>query len=185
MQSIPDHIEKYLGKINRGWSVPDESSFRYSVLEFQNWAEGNIRTYSTLGVSDHCLSLTENRSVRQEFLMCFESSVDAGDVSGFILRFGDMVLQKHRAILRGEVIGPGRPLFSGTKMSALYCTNPAIYPEGLRVYSGVEPNVVFVWLLPIYTREVDYIRFKGSEEFESLLAEKDPDFWDIKRELLV
>lgn len=185
MRSIPEHLEFYLGEINRGWRVPDESDYQYSVLEFMLWAEDNIHSYSTLGVSDHCLPMADKRSIRQEFLMSVDSSIDANEVSGFILRFSAMVLQKHRAVLSGEVIGPGKSLFKGTNMSAIYCTNPAIYPEGLHVYSGIEPNVVFVWLIPIYQKEVEFIEQEGSDAFESLLAKKDPELWDSKREVVV
>lgn len=185
MLSVPEHLEKYLGKINRGWNVPAESKYRFSVLEFLNWAEDNINTYSTLGVSDCCLSMPHNRSVRQEYIVCCDSTVDASEVSDFMMRISDMVLQKQRAILSGEVIGPGKALFDGTKMSAIYCTNPAIYPEGLHVYDEIEPSIVFAWLIPIYAEEAEFLSRKGPDAFESLLAEKNPELWDVKRKLLV
>lgn len=182
--NLPEHLEKHLGEIKRGWSTPEESKYKYSVAEFHNWTETNIRTYSTLGVSNHILEMPQMRSVRQEFLMCASQLDLADEVSGFLLRFSDMVLSKHKAILSGEVIGPGKPILSGTSMCGIYATNPAIYPEGLHIYDKMSPNVVVTWLIPVYLNEIEYINTHSSHAFESILeglGSSGPELWDLKR----
>lgn len=184
ISNLPEHLEEYLGEIKRGWSTPKESKYKYSVVEFHNWEETNIRTYSTLGVSNHILAMPQKRSVRQEFLMCSSQLDLADEVSGFLLRFSDMVLSKHKAILSGEVVGPGKPLLRGTEMCGIYATNPAIYPENLHIYDKMSPNVVITWLIPVYASEIDYVNSESSDAFESLLeglGDSGPDLWDLKR----
>lgn len=154
-------------------------------MQSKNAPLAGVFSYVTLGVSNHRLALGEDREVRQEFLLCANSETDVEEAAWFLLRFSDMVLQRHKAIPYGEVIGPGKPLFAGTALNAVYATHPTLYPEGLHIYDGMDPPVVVTWLVPIYGSEVDFITAQRPEPFERLLAERSNRFWDMNRKPVV
>lgn len=179
--NLPSHLENYLGLILRGWNTPPEADYSYTVAEFETWPDVGIKSYCTLGVSHHILGMPDNRSVRQEFLICSSQPELAGDIAGFLLRFSDMVLAKHQAILKGEVIGPRQPILAGCPMGGIYATSPEIFPEALHLYDAMSPHVVITWLIPVHNSEIAHIESHSSDAFEALLVEQDPKLWDLAR----
>ncbi|MUO79384.1 hypothetical protein GOZ78_17480 [Agrobacterium vitis] len=179
-RSVPDHLERYLGAIDAGWS--DETTpHGLKVVSFKNQPTDQITTYSTLGMSEFALALPGDRSIRQELVMSVHENSSAGDIANILLNCADYILERKRAVLRGEVINFRRPLVPGGTVTAAYATNPTPFEREFSELSCFEPPVLFVLLIPITERESDLIRQEGWSCYEDLLEKQDPDIWDLKR----
>ena len=115
----------------------------------------------------------------------FPASEVANEIIFFMLRFADLVLSKHEALLRGQVIGPGKSLFSHSEMNAIYISIPVIFEEGFNTFEGSSPPTVLVWLVPIFADEARYVEKYGWGKFEDILEQKNPDLWNIERQSVI
>ena len=183
--NIIEHVESYLGKIDQGWNAPLESKNHFSIARFCDQPVEGMSTYMTLGLNHHILSMTEEREVRQELVFSAFVPDPSNEIVFFMLRFADLVLSKHEALLRGQVIGPGKSLFSNSAMNAIYISMPVIFEEGFNTFEGSSPPTVLVWLVPIFADEARYVEKYGWGKFEDILEQKDPDLWDIERQSVI
>lgn len=178
--SVVEHLEHYLGEISYGWS-DDKSSYPIQVVSFNDQPASDIVTYATLGLSEVELTLPRARTIRQELVMSAHKSFSGEEIAGFILSCAERVLGRGRAVLRGEVIDPARPLINGATVSSVYATNPTPFPDGFAEFATVAPPVIFVLLVPITKGENLLINDEGWSWFEEMLESQDPDIWDLAR----
>jgi hypothetical protein len=91
-------------------------------------------------------------------------------------------IERGYAYLRGDVIGP-RPAFTpGSLLTALYVALPVYFPDEFAVCNSrtLGPIVIF-WLVPITSREAEFVRKNGWRAFEKRLIETQPDVVDTRR----
>ena len=93
--------------------------------------------------------------------------------------------EQDAAFRYGEVIGPLDALFPDTDKQSLYVAMPTYFEEELAFCHATQPPTMFVWLVPVTEAERKYIVENGSDAFEVLLDEKNPDATDLKRACLV
>jgi hypothetical protein len=178
--SLPQHYEKHLGKIARGWS--DEKRMHgIQVICFEGQPELGVKTYATLGLSRHIVELPGSKHIRQELLMSANESFSSDAVAGLVLSLAERVLQRGKALLRGEVIGPGTPVVAGSTLAAVYVTNPSPFNESLTEFASERPTTVFAYLVPITEAESALVRERGWRWFEDQLEQQNPDIWDLAR----
>jgi hypothetical protein len=145
---LPEHIERYLGRIDYGWRLrSDTAGFR--VVKILNQPKDGVVTYCTLGMSSVVLQMPGGRSMRQELLFAAYDRYEPEKIASFLLTLGENLSLQGRALLRGDVIGPYKPLIPGISLDSVYCTMPVMHDEGLATYSGRTPHTVFVWLIPL------------------------------------
>jgi hypothetical protein len=178
--SVPEHIEGYLGKISAGWS-DTASSHGIQVVSFKDQPAAGITTYVTLGLSEVVLDLPKDRKIRQELVVSALDSFSGDDIAGFLLSLAEHIKVRERAVLRGEVIGPSRPVLNGATVSAVYVTNPTPFDSHFSEFSNVEPPVIFALVVPITEKEASLVFSQGWNWFEDMLESQDPDIWDFKR----
>ncbi|WP_349433794.1 suppressor of fused domain protein [Pararhizobium sp. A13] len=178
--SVPEHLEGYLGRISQGWSDADVDFIQ--VVRFDDQPEKGIATYATLGLSEYELHLKGGKTIRQELLISAHTSLPSDDVASFLFCCAEHIKERSQAALRGELINPFRPLAAGATVSAVYATNPTPFDDGFAELSNVVPPVIFVLLVPIKAKEVALIGKCGWNWFEDSLEAQDPDIWDFKRE---
>lgn len=181
--SIIEHMEKHLGTIAEGYEADSEGAV--SVLRFENIPEKEVVTYTTLGLSEHVLKVSEFKSVRQELIFSAYREYSSDDIVSFLISFSDYICIKHDALLRGEVIGPSSSIVKGTNMNSIYASIPVLYRNDLRTYYGSDPATVFVWLIPLTDQESMYVKDRGWEDFEDALENSEVDLWDLNRPSLV
>ncbi|WP_393916404.1 suppressor of fused domain protein [Halostreptopolyspora alba] len=81
----------------------------------------------------------------------------------------------------GSTLNMGRPWMSGSQMDHLLVSLPYPYgPDLENAYVGGR-RVRFLWLLPVYGKEVDLIKNHSLEEFESRMDECEPDILSLDR----
>lgn len=182
--SLIQHFEYYLGPIDKGWKERncDES---LQILSFLDCPEESVSTYLSLGMSDNVLKINESKSVRQELVFSAYTHTSSSLVVSFLMSMCEAILQRGRAVLRGEVIPLSFELAKKIGFEYAYCAIPVFFEDNFDSYDKTSPPTVMVWLLPIYKSEAEFIKEKGWETFEDLLEEKDPDLCSLGREPVV
>lgn len=102
-------------------------------------------------------------------------------VISLIWQIGSMVLKARRPLLRGDVIGPAGIIVPESEATALYVTMPVYFPNEFATFADANGDVVVAWLVPITTREADFIACQGWDAFEDRLVVSDPNLADFRR----
>jgi hypothetical protein len=178
---LVQHLESYLGEIAGGWAK-DAANERmpFQIVRFEESPEHGLTTYSTLGLSRHVLDLP-TKSVRQELVMTVDRVFATPSVVSVLTAVGELVLDRHRGLLRGEVLPPRGALVPSARLDALYAAAPVMLPNEFATLLGSNPPTVFVWLVPISNREADLVATHGWGWFEDQLVEQQPDLYDLDR----
>jgi hypothetical protein len=189
MQDIPElvvHLESFLGPIKSGkQSCTSNKKLPFQVIRFEHRPSPLHITQTTLGLSNYLLELPNGSTIRQELCLCYDSKSQDLEPEIFLFVIGKDVQQSKKAVLRGSVLGPFGSLFPSSPLEAFYCTFPLYFTEEFHEFNQVEPQVVFVWLLPIYLEEVNFISENGWESFEELLYQTEIDLLDYDRPSIV
>lgn len=158
-----------------------DREFPIQVLKFCDEMKENVTTYCTLGLSLEILTMPK-KDVRQEFIFAAENRFDEGEISSFLLTFAEHVASSGRALLRGNVVGE-KPIISNVDATGIYASIPVFWDDNFHIYDEVEklPSTVFVWLIPVMSKEIKFIRDKGWNAFEDILETSDCNFWDLNR----
>jgi hypothetical protein len=181
--NVPKHLESFCGLIVEGWTTdPDGKKMLCGVARFERGpAEGSV-TFATLGLNLYPLrSATSAKLIRQELVMLARKGSIPGNLPALLHQVATVAVSRGRAYLRGEVIGPRNPLFTGTELTALYVAIPVYFPEEFNSVDGV----VFAWLVPITTKEADFVSTEGWSKFEDILVRETPDLLDLHRPSVV
>ena len=108
------------------------------------------------------------------------------NVPAILHQVGTEAINKGRAYLRGDVIGPRGTLISGTGMEAIYVSVPVYLPDSFATYNSPEGVCsIFAWLVPITCPEAEFAKTKGWEAFEDRIGSVDPDLLDLRRRSIV
>jgi hypothetical protein len=180
-----EHLESHLGPLEGGWRQTDSGDGGVRVVSFADQPYAGVRTYVTLGLSRRPLPMPRHREVRQEIVFVAGDRHPAEQAASFLLTFAEHVRGQKRALLRGDVVGPGPRLIPGVALNAVYAAIPVLHDESFATFSGSEPPTVFVWAVPLHAAEAKLVRRIGWEEFEDLLESRDPDLADLDRASLV
>lgn len=181
---IVEHVESILGPIDEGWR-DERSESGIVAVRSRGQPYESASTYLTLGLSRHVLAMASGRDVRQEFLFTADNRFEGAHIASFLQSFAEFVATEHRALLRGEVIGPSEPVIPGTRLNAVYAAIPVLHDKRLRTFEGTQPPTVFVWIIPIHDEEADFVRERGWEAFEDRLEAAEVDLCDLERESVV
>lgn len=184
MPALPrlvEHIESHLGTINRAWNDDDSGPDRIWVTQHENCPRDGTSTYVTLGLSQHVLPMNEERFIRQELITCADKQVQPESVAAFLQTFAEAVMIRHRALLRGNVVGPSEPVVPTVSLNSVYAALPVLFDREFWTFKGSSPPTVFVWALPIFEEEAQFVKERGWEPFEDLLEAADPDLCDWAR----
>lgn len=178
---FPAHLERHLGPITYGWSDSNEGH-GVQVVEFKGRPESNVNTFATLGLSDYSLKLPSTREVRQELMMSANAEFSADAIAGLLLSLAERVLERRKALVRGEVIGPGPKIAPNSILTEIFVTNPSPFDALLTQFS-MSPPLVLAYLIPLSSAEASLVRTRGWRWFEEELQAQDPDIWDLARKV--
>jgi hypothetical protein len=84
-------------------------------------------------------------------------------------------------LVRGEVVGPGGPLWPESRLTGLRATPPIFFEQGFQVLRGRRPTTVLVLLIPIADDEAAFVAHRGWDAFEEHLEAADPDLFELHR----
>src|SRR5579871_2861200 len=188
MSDLIAHLEKYLGRIQGGWSKTfDGDPMPFNVAVCENGVLQGTTAFVTVGLSHSPLPApASDKLIRHELLMVAWTEQSKVGIPGVLQQLGNEALQRHTAFLRGDVIGPRGVLFPDTPLEAIYFAIPTCFPDGFGACE-ISPGktVVIAWLIPITASEAAYVRSHGWRRFEALLVEKNPDLTNLNRRRLL
>jgi hypothetical protein len=188
MVEFADHIERYLGSIQHGWSRWLQSDLMpFQVAECSGGVVNDAISFITLGLSNtELVSRVSSKLIRQELLMTFRSATRGIGVPSLLQQVGCEAMKHGTAFLRGDVIGPRDKLFANGCLEALYVTLPVYYPDAFSIFQKTNStNIIIAWLVPISAMEADFVKRNGWSQFESVLEKKDPDLLDPYRNSVI
>lgn len=179
---LTQHLESYLGQITEGLSVSEAGQGMPIILPFRNQPIKGATTYVTLGCSNVTLHQEDGSAIRQELLMISYDGYDQMEIVALISSvYLEDMLATGSALTHRSVLGPAGPIIDGSQLTAFYCARPAYFPDGFHRFTETDPIVEFLWLVPITDREAKYVKKNGSDAFEYLLVEQDPDLMNLSR----
>ena len=183
MTTLPEHLERFLGPIQGGWSKDAAGNdLPFHVVRCDGGLLGGVTAYATLGLSRFPLrSPASGRDIRHELLMIVRSDADPGTVPGLLQQLGLEALGGERPFLAGEVIGPRGTLFQQGPMAAVYFAPPVYWPDQFGQCSVAGGTAVIAWCIPLTPAEAMFASSVGREQFEDLLATQQPDLASIER----
>lgn len=177
-------LENELGEIEHGWSVDGTGEkLPFQIVKYKKGPFPGTVTYSTLGLSKVVQdSPVSHKKIRQELLFISGSDLGNQGIPAMLQYVGVRSLQKKTPYLRGDVLGPFGPLFQNATVEALYATIPVYFSDTFQVYKDdLLGPIVMTWLVPVTSREAEFVRKNGWEKFEDILEEVDPNLIDMSR----
>lgn len=179
------HVEAYLGATPSRFTIEDSLGVR--VATFEDVPSSGLTTSITIGVSGHRLQQPlSKRAIRQELMTCVENRYSPLPWHEILLSTGKILLNRHAALMLGEVIGPAGPLFpeaTWCRATALICALPAFFTSDfaeLESHDGI--TMVFVELIPITTAEARWVDQYGWSAFFDRVNGGEIDILDLSRE---
>jgi hypothetical protein len=183
---ILHHLETYFGKTDGAWSeFADGSKLQFQVLKFERQPVQTAVTCCTLGLSENVLRQIDGSVCRQELIICCYESCFNEDIPALLASLGEEILDSGNAVARGQALSLNEIWFNDSNINALYCALPVYFPPSLGKFDGSVPPTIFVWLVPIFKEEAQFISNHGWEAFEYKLEENDPDLMNFKREKFI
>ncbi|MGW1680284.1 suppressor of fused domain protein [Saccharopolyspora sp. NPDC002376] len=182
---LVEHLESRLGAIKYGWSYNENGRpMPFKVACLGSGPVPGTDSYATVGLSQtDLISRVSGRVIHQELFISVKEEFTDGPYPGILQQIGLELIMEDEALLRGDVLGPRTPILPGSTLEAFYVTLPVYYDDEfstVRIEGGVE--VVICWIVPISSREADYVRHAGWEKFEDELVRRQPDLRDPFRE---
>jgi hypothetical protein len=172
------YLEDHLGPISSGFKVEGE---RVQLSRFENQPVHGATTLTTLGLSNHELHLADGGSLREELIVAARKESEIDYLGRALHGIAKDILERHHALLRGDVLGPRGPVVPDSTLEAFFCIHPAYWPESFDLFEGPEFEVGFLWLVPITKKESDYIANEGWKPMLDKIEAQDPDLLDLKR----
>lgn len=182
LDQLRSHVVKTLGPIAQEWDeTTDGVRLPFTIARVPGSPVQDATTWVTLGLSDCHRHFPSGKPTRQELVFACYANEDLSNVEGLIAAVALEGVNEERALGRGRVLGPAGPILKGTDMEALYASLPAYFSTAFGDCSTTAGKVHFMWLVPVYRSEAEFVLRAGWELFEGLLEKQDPDLLDLSR----
>ena len=180
VDGLVEHVEAHLGTIAGEWDTdPDGRELPFRIVHYEGKAPPGTEIFSTLGLSDHALS---DRGARIELIMIAPARLTPGTIPPILVAAGELPLELDDVPNVGDTFRSIDPLREISPMDCLYVGRPLYQPPELNPFDNGDDEVLFLWLIPVYDHEADFIDEKGWAAFESLMWELDVDPTDFTRD---
>ena len=180
-ESLIEYVQHVVGAGSTDW-VLEHISTRVKVAHFDDRPVSQACTWITIGISRYLLYLGGGEETRQELVFCAHRKFEAERLITFLLVFSEVLIKKHNALRRGQVIFPPERLMPESQMEAVYITSPSRLGECFASFEEFTRGIEFVGLVPLYASEVDYVRKFGKKRFEKLLDSERDSFLNLLRD---
>jgi hypothetical protein len=187
-KSLIDHIEEYLGPIQRGWNhTPEGEKIDPQIVECLGGRIDQTRAFCTVGLSRHKFSPeAPTGPIRQELLILGPESSGSKNIPAVLHQLASDVLRQHRAFLCGDLIERQNPIFQHKQFYAFVAAVPVLLPDDFAVYKDDTGNqIVFAWMVPITKPEAVFVREEGWSKLEDMFITQHADLVDFDRESII
>jgi hypothetical protein len=180
IDGLVDHVEAHLGVIAGEWDTdPGGNELPFRIVHYEGKAPPGTEIFSTLGLSDYDLSDTE---ARIELLMIAPARLTPGAIPPILVSAGELPIEVDDVPHVGDTFRSIDALREVSPMDCLYVGRPLYLPPDLNPFDNGETEVLFLWLIPVYDHEADFVDAEGWEAFERLMWDLDVDPTDFTRE---
>lgn len=177
--NIVRELKKTLGKSPEKaerFSLSDE--LEVDFLQFNDRPYQGVSSIITNGVNRYC------ESNQLEFVITFDStSIDKDtDLNALLATYLQLhYIEYHKEISAGDYFRVPGMLLRDYNYIGIYTADPVYFPDD--TFSGLS-DVKFLWLIPIYQNEYEFLDKFGAGGFEDYLEANDPDMTIFKRQPL-
>ncbi len=180
IDGLVDHLEEHLGEMVGGWqNDPDGNELAFQIVHYEGKAPAGSEIFSTLGLSDYELA---DVGARIEFVMIAPLGLTAGTIPPILLRAGMLPIDADDVAQLGDTFLDIEPLREVSPMDCLYVGRPLYQRPDFNPFDNGDVQVLFLWLIPVYAEEAEFIETEGWEAFERLMWELDVDPTDFVRD---
>lgn len=180
IDGLVDHLEAHLGEMAGGWqSDPDGNELAFQIVHYEGRAQAGSEIFSTLGLSDYELS---DVAARIEFVMIAPLDLTAGTIPPVLLSAGMLPIDADDVPQLGDTFLDIEPLREVSPMDCLYVGRPLYQRPDFNPFDNGDAQVQFLWLIPVYAEEAEFIETEGWQAFEQLMWELDVDPTDFVRD---
>lgn len=181
VEGLGEHVERHLGPIAGTWDTdPDGNELPFQIVHYEP-GKGPVGTeiFTTLGLSDFPLG---PHGVRIELLMIVPLRLTPGTIPPILHHAGALPLEADEVPELGDTFSAVDGLREVSPMDCLYVGRPLFQrPEFSPFDNGFE-RVHFLWLIPVYDVEAEFVEDHGWQAFEQLMWDLDVDPTDVVRE---
>jgi hypothetical protein len=159
LDSTPDKAEMFV--IN--------NELELDLMVFKDRPFEGVNSIITNGISDFC---SENPV---EFILTYDPSTlnSETDLLAFMATYIELhYLKNTRDMNPGDCFSSEYKIIRGLDFNGIYTAKPCYFPE--ECFKELD-EVMFLWLIPIFTCEYKFITNNGAESFEDFLVNEDPD----------
>ena len=182
-KAFEKHLETWLGSVAARYTGRDSEGqdLPWEVLEFPRQPWRGATTYATVGLGETPFADTDGEDLRHELL--FEvGEYFAGEETIFLVFHVAEMLRRHgRVISLGSYMDLEGPISTGASVEGFFFYDPIHFADELTVAEIGDPPTVIVWMVPITRSEIEFLERRGPEAFDDLMAEQDPDVFDLSR----
>lgn len=182
---LTDHIEKYFGRISRGWLFKDDG---YSIVECRNGQIPGVISYCTLGLSKYELGQKRSKNnILLELIMGFDEKYVPKNIVGIVSQICSKIISTRQAPSQDQLIERPEFIFDERGFTTIWVKSPVMYEDEASSYEGEDiiGECFFAWLIPLFPSERDFIYENGGSAFEDLLLNNGVDFFDLDRSPVV
>jgi hypothetical protein len=176
---VVEHLERFLGPIAGEWThTPDGDELAFRVAHFAPAGGTAVEVHCTVGLSEHAVGPDR---LRLELMTMAPMTVPEGAVPPILVHAGELVLEVDDAPLLGDVFTEVEALADISPMSRLTVARPLYQPPDFALCEVGDDVVAFLWLIPVYEPEAEFVEAEGWEAFEQLMWDVDADPTDWQR----
>lgn len=184
IEGLVGHVERHLGSIAGEWDAdPAGDPLPFSIVHYATgpWGRGPAGTevFTTLGLSDHRLG---PRRARIELLMIAPADLTAGAIPPILHHAGTLPIEADAVPELGDTFGGVEGLREVSPMDNLLVLRPLYQKPGFSPFDNGDERVHFLWLIPVYDEEAEFVEAAGWPAFEQLMWDLDVDPTDFGRE---
>lgn len=179
---LPEEMEKIFGRIQFGWRHPflNRDNSGIQVVSFSGGEYPPV--ISTLGLSNYPFIIGTCRKIARSEILCLQSENDNTQAANLFL-ISDKILQNNCMIQNGEYAKVSNN--ESDHIYAEYMTSPAFLDKS-NLNINIGGSVInFIWMIPIYKIESDFIDNNGVSLWESLLEANFHELKNAKRAPIV
>lgn len=180
IDGLVEHLEAHLGEIVGEWAeAPNGDELPFRIVHYEGKAPAGAEIFSTVGLSDYELS---ESGARIELIMIAPIGLTAGTIPPILVAAGELPIDADDVPQLGDTFTAIEPLREVSPMDCLYVGRPLYQPPHFNPFDTGEEQVLFLWLIPIYDVEAEYVETEGWRAFEQLMWDLDVDPTDFVRE---
>ncbi len=181
--ALKAHLDRFCGPRPDKLQLDEQSRLR--VVTFRDVPLEGLTSFFTIGLSGHTLTRPNSgTSIRQEILVCVDREFEDLPWQEPLAGIARAAADGHRALMRGEVLGPFGRIFPervDIAAAAFVCSAPAFFPDEFFELDAGQDSVLFVELIPVTDSEAKRIWGEGADWFFEDVDSGRLDILDLSR----